>query len=70
MKSKGTQTKRHYRQIVEQNSSPISSANSSRKTTESVWRMISNNWLPTNISSHVDGIQNDLREGTTQISEL
>jgi hypothetical protein len=63
MKSKGTQTKIHYQQIIERNSSP--------KTSKSLWRVISNDWLPTNIlNSHVGGIQNNLREGTTQISEL
>jgi len=62
MKSKGTQTKLHYQEIVEENSS--------KKTSKSLWRKISNDWLPTNISSNVGGIQNDLREGTTQISDL
>jgi hypothetical protein len=62
MKNKGTQTKIHYQQIVPENSS--------KKPSKSLWRKISNDWLPTNISSHVGGIKNDLREGTTQISEL
>ncbi len=64
MKSKGTQTKIHYQQIVEENFS-------SKKTTKSLWNKISKtHWLSTNLSSHVGGIQNDLREGTTQVSEL
>lgn len=64
MKSKGTQTKIRYQQIVEENSSVKNSRNS-------LWNMISkNHWLPTNINSHMGGIKNDLREGTTQVSEL
>ena len=72
MKSKGTQTKLSYRQPVQENSSSTASAKSpSRTTPKSLWRMFSNDWLHTNIlATHAGGIQNDLREGTTQISEL
>ncbi|CAF3435313.1 unnamed protein product [Rotaria sp. Silwood1] len=69
MKSKGTQTKIHYQQIVERNSSPSLSTNSSKTSSKPLWRMFSNNWLPTNaFISRAGAIQNDIREGTTQMS--
>ncbi len=53
----------HYRQIVQENSSKTPS--------KSLWRMFSNDWVSTNIlNTRAAGIKNDLREGTTQISEL
>jgi hypothetical protein len=58
MKSKGTQTKLHYGQPVQENSSSASSANPSRTTPKSLWRMFSNDWLPTtSLSSHAGAIQ-------------
>lgn len=45
-------------------------------TSKSLWRMFSDDWLPTTIMPEnilgvpVVDIQSDLREGTTQISEL
>jgi hypothetical protein len=63
MKSKGTQTKIYHQQTVQQYSS---SAIPSKTKSKSMWRMFSNDWLPTNIlGSHVGAIQNDLR-----VSEL
>ncbi|CAF3542225.1 unnamed protein product [Rotaria sordida] len=70
-KLKGTQTKIRYQQIVQQNPSSPSSTNSSKTPSKSLWSMFSNNWLPTNaFVSRAGAIQNDLKEGTTQISEF
>lgn len=55
---------------VQENPSEISS------TSKSLWSMFSQDWLPTSIvptnilGVPVADIQSDLREGTTQISEL
>lgn len=68
MKSKGTQTKIRHTQIAEERPSSTSLPKSSSK---SLWSRFSNDWLPTNIlGTNAVGIQKDLREGTTQISEL
>ncbi|CAF3662271.1 unnamed protein product [Adineta steineri] len=71
-KLKGTQTKIHYRQSVQQNPLPTSSVKSTKDTSKSMWRVFSNDWLPGNIlKSHAGAaIQNDLREGTTQVTEF
>ncbi|CAF1455688.1 unnamed protein product, partial [Adineta steineri] len=71
-KLKGTQTKIHYRQSVQQNPLPTSSVKSTKDTSKSMWRVFSNDWLPANIlKSHAGAaIQNDLREGTTQVTEF
>ena len=65
MKIEGTQTKIYHRQIV---SLPLTNT---RTESKSFWHTFSHHWLPTNIlASHAGGIRKDLREGTTQISEL
>ncbi|CAF4474902.1 unnamed protein product [Rotaria socialis] len=49
------------------NESAFDHSQNKKRTT--FWKL--NDWLPTNIlSSHAGGIQNDLREGTTQVSEF
>lgn len=71
MISKGIQT--ISPQAVQETPLSTMDANS---TTKSLWRMLSDDWLPTSIvPSNILGvpvadIQSDLREGTTQISEL
>ena len=61
-KSKGTQTKLHYQPAVPR-TRPTS--------TKSFWRALSDDWLPTNsLSSRVGALQSDLRESSTQVSEL
>jgi hypothetical protein len=74
MISKGVQTiSQQQQQTVQENISITSEITS---TSKSLWRMFSNDWLPTSIvPSNILGvpvvdIQSDLREGTTQISEL
>ncbi len=76
MISKGIQTisqHQHQQQTVQENTSITSEITS---TSKSLWRMFSNDWLPTSIvpanilGVPVVDIQSDLREGTTQISEL
>ncbi|CAF3932013.1 unnamed protein product [Adineta steineri] len=87
MISKGIQTNTHHhhqQQTVQENSSPtpktvpttVSTDVSTTDTSKSLWRMFSDDWLPTTIvPSNILGvpvvdIQSDLREGTTQISEF
>ncbi|CAF1217610.1 unnamed protein product [Rotaria sordida] len=78
LKLKGAQTTIHEQQTVQENSSSTSIINSSEttSTSKSLWRMFSEDWLPTSIvPSNILGvpvvdIQSDLREGTTQISEF
>jgi hypothetical protein len=79
MISKGTQTKTQHQQTVQENSSSIPKTIPSvttQATSKSLWRMFSDDWLPTTIvptnilGVPVVDIQSDLREGTTQISEL
>ncbi|CAF1621565.1 unnamed protein product, partial [Adineta ricciae] len=70
-KLKGTQTKIYSRQAAQTSSSSTASMNSVKTTSKSIWRTFSNDWLPKNIiSTHAGAIQNDLREGTTQITEF
>ncbi|CAF1491332.1 unnamed protein product [Rotaria sordida] len=78
LKLKGAHTIIHEQQTVQENSSSTSITNSSEttSTSKSLWRMFSEDWLPTSIvPSNILGvpvvdIQSDLREGTTQISEF
>jgi hypothetical protein len=79
MISKGTQTKIQHQQTVQENSSSTPKTIPSvttPATSKSLWRMFSDDWLPTTIvptnilGVPVVDIQSDLREGTTQISEL
>jgi hypothetical protein len=78
MISKGTQTIAQQQHAVQEKSSPPASPSvtTSTSTTKSLWRVFSDEWLPTSIvPSNILGvpvvdIQSDLREGTTQISEL
>jgi len=79
MKSKGTPTIiQHQQQTVQENSTsiPKTASSSSVTTSKSLWRMFSEEWLPTSIvptnilGVPVVDIQSDLREGTTQISDL
>ena len=80
MISKGTQTKTQHQQTVQENSSStpktIPSVITTTSSSKSLWRMFSDDWLPTTIvpanilGIPVVDIQSDLREGTTQISEL
>jgi hypothetical protein len=77
MINKGIQTisqqHQHQQQTVQENTSITSEITS---TSKSLWRIFSNDWLPTSIvpanilGVPVVDIQSDLREGTTQISEL
>ena len=74
MTSKGIQTIVQSQQAEQENSSltssnAIQSVDTSRP--KSLWRMFSEEWLPTNILGvPVVDIKSDLREGTTQISDL
>jgi len=83
MISKGIQTITHHQQqqqTVPENSSSSSSPETipsvTTPTSKSLWRMLSQDWLPTSIvptnilGVAVVDIQSDLREGSTQISEL
>jgi hypothetical protein len=79
MISKGIQTITNHQQTVQENSSSSIETIPSVTTTstsKSLWRMFSADWLPTSIVPEnilgvpVVDIQSDLREGTTQISEL
>jgi hypothetical protein len=79
MISKGIQTITHHQQTVQEKpSSSIETIPSvtNKSTSKSLWRMFSDDWLPTSIVPEnilgvpVVDIQSDLREGTTQISEL
>jgi hypothetical protein len=84
MISKGIQTITHQhqqpqQQTVQENPSsslPDAIPSVTKSTSKSLWRMFSDDWLPTSIvPSNILGvpvvdIQSDLREGTTQISEL
>jgi len=55
---------------------PERKPSSSDSTTKSLWRMFSDDWLPTSIvptnilGIPVVDIQSDFREGTTHISDL
>ena len=79
MISKGIQTITHHQQIVEEISTivpEIQTSSIDTSTSKSLWRMFSDDWLPTSIvptnilGVPVVDIQSDFREGTTQISEL
>lgn len=79
MISKGTQTITQHQPAVQENPSSTSKSIPSEtitSTSKSLWSMFSNDWLPTTIvptnilGVPVVDIQSDLREGTTQISEL
>ncbi|CAM4951146.1 unnamed protein product [Rotaria socialis] len=89
MKLKGTQTTIHDQQTVQEDSSsipkespPMTLSTSEEitpltsPTSKSLWRVLSEDWLPTSIvptnilGVPVVDIQSDLREGTTQISDF
>jgi hypothetical protein len=78
MISKGVQTITYHQQTVQENSSSSTETIPSvtTSTSKSLWRMFSEDWLPTSIvpanilGVPVVDIQSDFREGTTQISEL
>ncbi|UJR21922.1 hypothetical protein I4U23_024991 [Adineta vaga] len=84
MISKGTQTSTHHhhqQQTTPDNTSSMNTVVPSEttaitSTSKSLWRMFSEDWLPTTIvptnilGVPVADIQSDLREGTTQISEF
>lgn len=78
MISKGMQTSvQQSQQAEEQGSSPPTTLSTEdTSASKSLWRMFSEDWLPASIvPSNILGvpvtdIQSDLREGTTQISEL
>jgi hypothetical protein len=82
MISKGVQTISQHQQTIQDNSSSSSTSTSKAipsidtPTSKSLWRMLSDDWLPTSmVPSNILGvpvvdIQSDLREGTTQISDL
>ncbi|CAF4782598.1 unnamed protein product, partial [Rotaria socialis] len=86
---KGTQTTIHDQQTVQEDSSsipkespPMTLSTSEEitpltsPTSKSLWRVLSEDWLPTSIvptnilGVPVVDIQSDLREGTTQISDF
>ncbi|CAF1350636.1 unnamed protein product [Adineta ricciae] len=79
--SKGTQTSTHHHQTTQDISSSTnkvvpSETTTASSTSKSLWRMFSEDWLPTTmvptniLGVPVADIQSDLREGTTQISEF
>ncbi|CAM4834659.1 unnamed protein product [Rotaria magnacalcarata] len=87
--SKGTQTAIHDQQTAQEDSSsipkespPMTSSTPKEitpltsSTSKSLWRVLSEDWLPTSIvptnilGVPVVDIQSDLREGTTQISDF
>ncbi|CAF2142147.1 unnamed protein product [Rotaria magnacalcarata] len=89
MKLKGTQTAIHDQQTAQEDSSsipkespPMTSSTPKEitpltsSTSKSLWRVLSEDWLPTSIvptnilGVPVVDIQSDLREGTTQISDF
>jgi hypothetical protein len=78
IKSKGTQTitQHQQQQTVQENSSSTPEPIPSIAPSKSLWRMLSDDWLPTSIvptnilGVAVVDIQSDLREGTTQVSDL